>query len=235
MILLKIKQIALKEVGAINYKRVTLLAGHYGSGKTNLAVNLALEMAEKYPMVIGDLDIVNPYYRTKDSKEVLEKAGIDLIASPYANTNLDIPAIPAEFYRITNDKSVHAILDIGGDDQGAVALGRYVPALLEENDFDMLFVANFRRPLTPTAEDALEVMREIEAACGLKFTGIINNTNLGNDTTAETIIDSMGECEKLSRLSNLPILRTGVIEKLAEELAGKVPEILPLKLQPKIF
>ena len=235
MILLKIKQIALKEVGAINYKRVTLLAGHYGSGKTNLAVNLALEMAKKYPMVIGDLDIVNPYYRTKDSKEVLEKAGIDLIASPYANTNLDIPAIPAEFYRITNDKSVHAILDIGGDDQGAVALGRYVPALLEENDFDMLFVANFRRPLTPTAEDALEVMREIEAACGLKFTGIINNTNLGNDTTAETILDSMGECEKLSRLSNLPILRTGVIEKLAEELAGKVPEILPLKLQPKIF
>ena len=235
MILLKIKQIALKEVGAINYKRVTLLAGHYGSGKTNLAVNLALEMAKKYPMVIGDLDIVNPYYRTKDSKEVLEKAGIDLIASPYANTNLDIPAIPAEFYRITNDKSVHAILDVGGDDQGAVALGRYVPALLEENDFDMLFVANFRRPLTPTAEDALEVMREIEAACGLKFTGIINNTNLGNDTTAETIIDSMGECEKLSRLSNLPILRTGVIEKLAEELAGKVPEILPLKLQPKIF
>ena len=222
-------------MGAINYKRVTLLAGHYGSGKTNLAVNLALEMAKKYPMVIGDLDIVNPYYRTKDSKEVLEDAGIDLIASPYANTNLDIPAIPAEFYRITNDKSVHAILDVGGDDQGAVALGRYVPALLEENDFDMLFVANFRRPLTPTAEDALEVMREIEAACGLKFTGIINNTNLGNDTTAETVLDSMNECEKLSRLSNLPILRTGVIEELAGELAGKVPEILPLKLQPKNF
>ena len=235
MILLKIKQIALKEVGAINYKRVTLLAGHYGSGKTNLAVNLALEMAKKYPMVIGDLDIVNPYYRTKDSKEVLEKAGIDLIASPYANTNLDIPAIPAEFYRITNDKSVHAILDVGGDDQGAVALGRYVPALLEENNFDMLFVANFRRPLTPTAEDALEVMREIEIACGLKFTGIINNTNLGNDTTVETIMASMGECEKLSQLSNLPIVRTGVVVNLADDLAGKVPEILPLKLQPKIF
>ena len=235
MIVQKIKTNYFEEVGAINYKRVTLLAGHYGSGKTNVAVNLALEMAKKFPVVIGDLDIVNPYYRTKDSKEEFEKAGIELIASPYANTNLDIPAIPAEFYRITNDKSTYAILDVGGDDQGAVALGRYVPALLEENNFDMLFVANFRRPLTPTAEDALEVMREIEIACGLKFTGIINNTNLVNDTTVETILASMGECERLSQLSNLPIVRTGVITDLAEELAGKVPEILPLKLQPKNF
>ena len=219
----------------INYKRVTLLAGHYGSGKTNIAVNLALEIKKHYPVVIGDLDIVNPYYRTKDSQDELEKAGIDLISSPYANTNLDIPAIPADFYRITNDHSTYAVLDIGGDDQGAVALGRYVPALIEENNFDMLFVANFRRPLTPNAEDALEVMREIETACGLKFTGIINNTNLGAETTAQTVLDSVAECEKLSQLSGLPIERTSVREDLADEVSQHVPDILALHLQKKPF
>lgn len=219
----------------INYKRVTLLAGHYGSGKTNIAVNLALEIKKHYPVVIGDLDIVNPYYRTKDSQDELEKAGIDLISSPYANTNLDIPAIPADFYRITNDHSTYAVLDIGGDDQGAVALGRYVPALIEENNFDMLFVANFRRPLTPHAEDALEVMREIETACGLKFTGIINNTNLGAETTAQTVLDSVAECEKLSQLSGLPIERTSVREDLADEVSQHVPDILALHLQKKPF
>ena len=219
----------------INYKRVTLLAGHYGSGKTNIAVNLALEIKKHYPVVIGDLDIVNPYYRTKDSQDELEKVGIDLISSPYANTNLDIPAIPADFYRITNDHSTYAVLDIGGDDQGAVALGRYVPALIEENNFDMLFVANFRRPLTPNAEDALGVMREIETACGLKFTGIINNSNLGAETTAQTVLDSVAECEKLSRLSGLPIERTSVREDLADEVSQHVPDILALHLQKKPF
>lgn len=222
-------------MGTINYKRVTLLAGHYGSGKTNIAVNLALEIKKQYPVIIGDLDIVNPYYRTKDSQDELEKAGIDLISSPYANTNLDIPAIPAEFYRITNDQSTYAVLDIGGDDQGAVALGRYVPALIEENNYDMLFVANFRRPLTPNAVDALEVMREIEAACGLKFNGIINNTNLGTETTVQTVLDSAEECQKLSQLSNLPIVRTGVREDLAAEASKHVPNILALHLQKKPF
>lgn len=219
----------------INYKRVTLLAGHYGSGKTNIAVNLALEIKKHYPVIIGDLDIVNPYYRTKDSQDELQKAGIDLISSPYANTNLDIPAIPADFYRITNDHSTYAVLDIGGDDQGAVALGRYVPALIEENNFDMLFVANFRRPLTPNAEDALAVMHEIETACGLKFTGIINNTNLGSETTVQTILNSVTECEKLSNLSGLPIVRTSVHEDLAPELSQYVPDVLALHLQKKLF
>lgn len=219
----------------INYKRVTLLAGHYGSGKTNIAVNLALEIKKTHPVIIGDLDIVNPYYRTKDSKLELEQAEIELISSPFANTNLDIPAIPSEFYRITNDHSTYAILDIGGDDQGAVALGRYAPALLAEDNFDMLFVANFRRPLTPNATEALAVMREIEAACGLKFTGIINNTNLGSETTAEVVLNSRAECEQLSTLSGLPIVRTSVRADLADELKDKVPDLLALNLQKKPF
>ena len=146
-------------------KRITILAGHYGSGKTNIAVNLALYMKRKgIDTVIADLDIVNPYFRTKDSLEILNREGIKLISSEYANSNVDIPAIPQEMYSVVDDKTRHYIVDLGGDDRGAYALGRYADKINEEDDFEMLFVFNKYRPLTPDAESALEVMREIEEA-----------------------------------------------------------------------
>ena len=165
----------------MEHKRLTLFAGHYGSGKTNIAVNYALLLAgEGKDVVIADLDIVNPYFRTKDSAAVLEAAGVQLISPQFANSNVDLPALPAEAYRLVQDKSIYGIMDIGGDDRGAYALGRYVPTLKEENNYRMVFVANASRPLTRTPEEALEVMREIEAAWGLEFTDIINNTNLAS-------------------------------------------------------
>ena len=217
-------------------KRLTLFAGHYGSGKTNIAVNYALMLAkEGYKVCIGDLDIVNPYFRTKDSAKELAEAGVDLISPQFANTNVDLPALPAEAYRLVTDRETYGIMDIGGDDRGAYALGRYVPAILEENNYRMAFVANCYRPLTRTPEDALEVMREIEAACGLQFTCIINNSNLGTETTPETILDSSAFIQALSELSGLPIfLHTATIE-VAMELDGKLPNVLPLRLQKKYF
>ena len=173
----------------MEHKRVTLFAGHYGSGKTNIAVNYALLLAgEGKKVCIADLDIVNPYFRTKDSAKVLENAGVELISPKFANTNVDLPALPAESYRLVQDKSIYGIMDIGGDDRGAYALGRFVPFIKEENNYRMIFVANAYRPLTRTPEEALEVMREIEEACGLKFTDIVNNANLGNETTPETVL-----------------------------------------------
>ena len=220
----------------MEHKRLTLFAGHYGSGKTNIAVNYALHLAgEGKPVVIADLDIVNPYFRTKDSAAVLEKAGVALISPQYANSNVDLPALPAESYRLVQDKSIYGIMDIGGDDRGAYALGRYVPAIKEENNYRMVFVANASRPLTRTPEEALEVMREIEAACGLRFTDIINNTNLASETTAQTVLDSLPYIEELSRLSGLPIFATTAVTAVAEMLEGKIPEILPLQLQEKYF
>ena len=125
-------------------KRVTLFSGHYGSGKTNIAVNYAMQMArDGLPVTIADLDIVNPYFRTKDSAEDLAAAGIRLISSAYANSNVDLPALPAELYALTNDKSRYAVLDVGGDDRGALALGRYAPAILEEGNYENIVVANF--------------------------------------------------------------------------------------------
>ena len=220
----------------MEHKRLTLFAGHYGSGKTNIAVNYALKLAgEGKDVVIADLDIVNPYFRTKDSAAVLEKAGVKLISPQFANTNVDLPALPAEAYRLVTDKRSYGIMDIGGDDRGAYALGRYVPAIVAENNYRMVFVANSCRPLTRTPEEALEVMREIEAACGLEFTCILGNTNLGTETTAQTVLSSVPYMEKLSQISGLPIfLYTATIE-VAKELEGKLPEVLPLKLQEKYF
>ena len=169
-------------------KRVTLFAGHYGSGKTNIAVNYALKLAHEGRRVqIADLDIVNPYFRTKDSARELEEAGIPLISPAFANSNVDLPALPQEIYGLVQQRDFKVILDMGGDDRGAYALGRYVPYILEENDYEMIFVTNFYRPLTTTPEDALEVMREIEDACKIRFTAIANNSNLGNLTTAQDV------------------------------------------------
>ena len=220
----------------MEHKRLTLFAGHYGSGKTNIAVNYALLLAkEGKDVVIADLDIVNPYFRTKDSAAVLEKAGVQLISPQFANTNVDLPALPAEAYRLVQDKSIYGIMDIGGDDRGAYALGRYVPTLKEENNYRMVFVANCYRPLTRTPEDAMEVMREIEEACGLQFTDIINNSNLASETSPETVLESQDYMEELSRLSGLPIFATAAETYVAEALSDKIENVLPLRLQEKYF
>ena len=220
----------------MEHKRLTLFAGHYGSGKTNIAVNYALLLAKEGKKVcIGDLDIVNPYFRTADSKKVLENAGVELISPQFANSNVDLPALPAEAYRLVEDKSTYGIMDIGGDDRGAYALGRYVPAIKAEGNYRMVFVANCYRPLTRTPEEALEVMKEIEAACGLAFTDLVNNANLGPETTPETVLSATAYMEQLSKLSGLPIFAHTAESYVAEQLAGKLEPVIPLRLQEKYF
>lgn len=221
-------------------KRVFLFAGHYGSGKTNIAVNWAFHLRSSGKKVtVADLDIVNPYFRSKDSEEELRAQGIDLICSEYANTNLDIPALSPETYRLVMQDDSYAIFDVGGDDRGALALGRYTPHILEENRYEMWFVANFCRPLTQDAQSAYEVMREVETAGGIPFTGIINNTNIGGETAAETVLGSFERAEELSNLAGLPIVMTTVAEPLLKSSLGQalhgVPNLFPLRLQKKIF
>ncbi|MBQ8182494.1 MAG: hypothetical protein IJ025_01160 [Clostridia bacterium] len=219
----------------MQYKRMTLFAGHYGSGKTNIAVNYALHLKSLgEDVVIADLDIVNPYFRTRDSLEELNAAGIKLISSEFASSNVDLPALPQEVYSLLDKREEKAIMDIGGDDRGAYALGRYSDAIKAEDDYEMLFVFNKYRPLTPTAEDALEIMSEIEAAGHINFTAIVNNSNLGALTTAQDILDSVEETERLSRLSGLPVKMTTVRDDLVYNLNGKVENLFPLTLQKKI-
>ena len=219
----------------MDFKRLTLLCGHYGSGKTNAAVNFAFDLKKQYEKAaIADLDIVNPYFRTKDSREALEKAGIELICSEYAGTNIDIPALPQQMYSITDDKTKKVILDIGGDDRGALVLGRLAPAITEENDYEMLMVINCYRPLTRDTESLLEVMREIEYAGGIRFTGLVNNSNLGEETTPEDVLYSLEYADGVSIASGLPVKCTTVRDLLFDKLKDKIQNLYPLKLQPKI-
>ena len=216
-------------------KRVLLLCGHYGSGKTNIAVNLAQKIKRDYPIVtLADLDIVNPYFRSKDSAAELEKAGIRLICSSYANSNVDIPALPPDLYALTDDRRMRAIIDVGGDDRGALVLGRLAPSILEENDYEMLMVINCYRPLTRDAASTLEVMREIEMAGGIRFTALVNNSNLGVETTTQDVLASVQYANEVAAMSNLPVVMTTADEKLQNELMDKIPNLFPLKLQKKI-
>ena len=215
-------------------KRLTIFLGHYGSGKTNIAVNYALSLAREGKRVcIADLDIVNPYFRTKDSEKELSEAGVTLISPRYANTNVDLPALPPESYRPVQDKSVFGVLDIGGDDRGAYALGRFADAIKKENDYCVAFVANCHRPLTKTPKDALEIMREIEAASGISFTCIVNNSNLGEYTTKETLLDSIEFINELCLISGLPLWMHTAKAEIAAEIT-EIP-VFPLTLQKKYF
>ena len=218
----------------MEHKRLTLFAGHYGSGKTNIAVNYAMLLAKEGKKVcIADLDIVNPYFRTKDSERELEENGITLICSQYANTNVDLPAIPAESYRLVQDKTCFGVIDIGGDDRGAYALGRFADAIKAEGDYNMAFVLNRYRPLTSSVSDAIEIMREIEAASGIKFDCIVNNSNIGSETTADIVLGSIAFAQELSDKTGLPIWFHCAEKSVAENLSD-IP-LLTLSLQKKLF
>jgi len=218
----------------MNYKRITIITGHYGSGKTNIAVNMALQLRELYDRVtLADLDIVNPYFRSADSQEQLEAKGIRFIVSKFANSNLDVPALPPEIYVLCDDIRSHAIIDLGGDDQGALALGRLRDRILDENDFDMLYALNCYRPFTRTPEDAVTVIREIEASSGLPVTGILNNSNLGAETDADTVLDSMEFAQEVSGLSGIPLVATCVSRRVNMDLSLIPTETMVLDLQKR--
>ena len=223
--------------------RITLFAGHYGSGKTNIAINYARWIRRSASgggmppdVTVADLDIVNPYFRTKDSAAELAAEGIGLVVSEYANSNVDFPALPKELYALAGD-SGYAVIDIGGDDRGALALGRYRSDIVSGGDYEMLGVVNASRPLTRTPEDAVEVLREIESAGGIPFTGIVNNTNLGQETVVSDVAESVRFAEEAARIMGLPLRFTCCERSLAQELEGQFAmfpsdgSLFPLEIQ----
>lgn len=220
----------------MDFKRIVLLSGHYGSGKTNIAINIARQMKQtKDRVVIADVDIVNPYFRAADSRKQLQDAGIQLICSEFASSNVDLPALPQEIYAITDNRELSAVIDVGGDDRGALALGRWREAILAEDNYEMLLVVNCFRPLTRTAEDTLEIMREIEWAAGMRFTGVVNNSNLAGETTEQTVLDSAAYAKAVCETAGLPLKMTTVPAELYENLKGRIENLFPLTLQDKII
>jgi len=200
--------------------RITIFAGHYGSGKTTVAVNYAMALARTRPRVaLCDMDIVNPYFRTADCAQALAGAGVELISSAYANTNVEMAWIPTQAVRVFDAPGLTGVIDLGGDDRGAMALGRYA-ARLRGGEAALLMVVNACRPLTRDADSLREIRAEIEAAAQVSFTGLVNNTNLGAETTPGVVAASFPLMGELRDALALPVVMTSV----REDIPLTVPE-----------
>ena len=202
-----------------NLEKVTVITGHYGSGKTNFAVNLAIDLRRAgKKVVLVDLDIVNPYFRSADFKNKLEGMGIQMVCPIYANTNLDLPSLGPEVYSVFASKDDrYVILDVGGDDAGAAALGRYAQ-MINEHPWKMIYVINRYRYLTREPQQAVEIMREIEMTSRLTVTSVVNNSNLGSSTTKEDILSSFAFGEETANLAGVELLGSSVRRDLAEQI-----------------
>ena len=215
----------------INDKRIRIIIGHYGSGKTEFSINYALKLNSLGKKVaIADLDVVNLYFRSREKASLLEEKGIKVIGSSIKGNALDLPAISGEVMTPIKDKTYDTILDVGGDPAGARALGRYHEQFIQ-GEYDMFFVLNVNRPETRTVQQALEFIRQIEDTARAKVTGIVNNTHLLKSTTIEDVLKGYDLSLELSELTGIPLKYNVVLSELAPLLPNDlVGEIFPIKL-----
>lgn len=211
--------------------RIRIFTGHFGSGKTEISINYAVNLRNQGKKVcIADLDIVNPYFCTRDEKEYLESLGIKVIATPKEMANAELGTIPLDTLVAFNDKSYDVVLDVGGDDQGAVALGQY-NRYFNMEEYDMYFVINTTRPFTKDALGVMEYIKDIEAASRLKVKYLVNNTNLSYETTIDHILEGQKVAEEVSKLTNIPLRYTVVREDLVDGVKDKIQnEVFPIKI-----
>lgn len=213
-------------------KRLVIVIGHYGSGKSEFSVNYAVKMKEKYENVsIADLDIVNPYFRSREKREFFERIGVKVFDSSIRNTAIDIPALPAELMGVILNPNERSILDVGGDPVGARVLARYAE-IIKNTEYDMFFVINGNRPETSILEGALKYLNMIEAASKLKVTGLINNTHMLKDTTVEDVEFGHELTKKVSWETDIPIRYEAVIKSTAEKIKNEeiLEKLFPINL-----
>ncbi len=202
-------------------KRISIFTGHFGSGKTEVAVNYALKLASISPRTaIVDLDIVNPFFRTADVSKILESRGIKVITPVYANTNIDMPSLPPDIYSIFNQKDYKVVFDVGGDDLGARVLGRYHEEIAAD-DWEMYFVINTRRPDTFSDKGIEHMIAEIESSSGLKIDRLVNNTNILNETTEHEILEGESKIMRVSEKLGIPVGFTSGLKNVMEGIHNK--------------
>lgn len=217
------------------YSRLNIFCGHFGSGKTEVSLNYAVKLAnEGKKVTIIDMDNVNPYFRTADARDILAKYGIELIASEFASSNLDMPVVPYEVKKVFCDTSRTVIFDVGGDDDGAFILGQFNSQLVQEG-YKMTLVVSTRRPLTTSCDELYDIATRIERASRLKFTDIANNTNVGKLTTPDILLSGYDEIKKLSEMLDIPVsMQCGIasaLEQLPPEFEkDKFPMTIYLKM-----
>ncbi len=211
--------------------RIRMIIGHYGSGKTEFAVNYAINLAKEVGNVaLADLDVVNPYFRSREKYEQLQPFGVSVLSSYVKGSGSDLPAVSADVLAPLQDKVSNIILDVGGDSMGARTLGRYKEYFVP-GEYDMFCVVNANRPETQDVAGVLHHIDTIERAARAKVTGLINNTHLLRHTTVEDVIKGQELCKKVSEVLNIPIKYIGVIEALVEELPKDLEgTVLPIKM-----
>lgn len=221
--------------------RLTVFIGAYGSGKSELAVNYALALRESgHPVVIADLDIINPFFRSADARAILERHGVELLTTVFANTNVDVPAIPATVFGLFTNKSRHAVLDIGGEDLGARILGSLHNRFPGNEDPDrahVYLVVNANRPFTATASQVQAVAEMLREASKLEITGLVNNTNLLEFSDANMLLEADAMIREAARLTGIPLVFAAARDdKVPSEWGSHLPDGLPLlRLQRAIF
>ena len=218
---------------AICTHRVSIITGHYGTGKTEFAVNLALQLAGlNHQVMVADLDIVNPYFRSRERRDLLQEAGIRLISSSQACSDADVPALPAELLTILENRDITGVLDIGGDPVGARVLARFNDKIVPE-DYQLIYVLNANRPEVRTPEAAIAYLRGIEATTSLTCTGIVNNTHLCGETAAEEIRKGARLAETVSQETGIPVLCHVAEERFIPELSDLSEPVFPITIQMK--
>lgn len=213
-------------------KRLVVVIGHYGSGKTEFSVNYAVKMKKMYENVsIADLDIVNPYFRTREKRNFFEGIGVKVFDSSIRNTAVDIPALPAELMGVILNQNEKSILDVGGDPVGAKVLARYAEQI-KSVEYDMFYVINGNRPETSTVEGVLKYLKMIESTSKLKITGLINNTHMLKDTTAEDVEFGHELTKKVSWETDIPIRYEAVIKETADKIQNQeiIEKLFPINL-----
>lgn len=213
--------------------RLSVVTGHYGTGKTELAVNLALALAaEGQPVMLADLDIVNPYFRSRERKAQLEAAGVRVIATSQSCSDADVPSIPAELLTILENRAVRGILDIGGDPVGARVLARFQPKIIRE-DYQLIYVLNANRPEVREPGAAAACLRAIEETTGLACSALVNNTHLCDETGAAEIVRGAALAEAVSRDTGIPVLCHTAERRLLPGLPPLRQPVFPITVQMK--
>lgn len=214
-------------IAEMSYSKIIVITGHYGCGKTNLALNMAADFSKAGERVtLVDLDIVNPYFRSSDYQPLLDELGIELIAPTFAHSNVDLPALPAAMGSIFTREG-RIIVDVGGDDAGAVALGRYARQF-SESEYCMLYVVNQYRVLSQTVSETVELLREIETASRLKADMVVNNSHIMEHTVAKDIFESQAYAQRVAEELGLPLAFTAAERRFAAELENKVNNLYPV-------
>lgn len=210
--------------------RCFILAGNYGSGKTEIALNLSLAFSKKGKTVLADMDIVNPYFRSAEHGDMLLKNGIRLIAPIYANTLVDAPSISAEVFAAFSYE--YAVFDAGGDPVGTSVLGSIADRFTGQEELEFYYVVNARRPLQKTAQQVTDMLLLIQAKARMPITGLINNTNLARETVVEDLLYGREVCMEVSQKTGIPIVYTSGEEPVLREYAQKTGEtgLLTLKI-----